>query len=87
MSVKSRHLGVEICYIFNGREFVVNKSLPDGDYFKILLCCEENDSQNTGYKEGFPDRTPGVILKRQNRKKIRYFAGDGRRLKTAVEKI
>ena len=43
MSVKTRNLGLEIYYLFNGRDFIVNENLGDTEFQEILHFCREND--------------------------------------------
>lgn len=43
MSVKTRNLGLEIYYLFNGRDFIVNENLSDTEFQDILHFCREND--------------------------------------------
>lgn len=61
MSVKNRDLGTEICYIFNGRDFIINKNLPQGDYEAIMSRCEENASQKAGHKDIYSDKITGPV--------------------------
>ncbi|KJR99728.1 MAG: hypothetical protein VR68_08315 [Peptococcaceae bacterium BRH_c4a] len=43
MSVKTRNLGLEIYYLFNGRDFIVNENLSDMEFQDIMHFCREND--------------------------------------------
>lgn len=43
MSVKSRSLASQVCYIFNGTDFIVNENIDGPDYLKILECCKRHD--------------------------------------------
>ncbi len=62
MSVKVRDLDGCICYIFNGRDFLVNTGLPDGEFIKVLACCLENDPDQGADKEKSKDfkGSPGM---------------------------
>lgn len=57
MSVRGRNLKRGICYIFNGRDFVVNRGLPPEEYGEELASCLENDPDRGG--ESGSERAPG----------------------------
>ncbi|GEM_PF-3113130 len=46
MKIKTRNLGLEIYYLFNGKDLIINENLSDSQFQDILHLCEEN----------FPDR-------------------------------
>lgn len=66
MSVKGRKLEPEICYIFNGRDFIINNTLPAVEYQRTLSFCLKNDSDSDEGKEGGLSRLPAPLKKFQH---------------------
>lgn len=60
MPVRIRDLGSGICYIFNGRDFIVNKNLPAADCEMLLARCRENEPPRS--------REPGPCPSPQSRR-------------------
>jgi len=66
LSVKVRRLEPEICYLFNGRDFIVNNNLSAVEYREALSLCLENDRDaGVGDAGGLP--VPPVPLKKNQR--------------------
>lgn len=75
LPIKIRKLEPEICYIFNGRDFIINSGLPADEYRKALLCCRECDRTAGGKEEGgdaglpAPAKKSGRTDKKEGNKK------------------
>ncbi len=67
MPVKIRDLGEEICYLFNGSNFVVNRNLPAAQLKHAVVRCAKNLSWKDKDRETVPaGRCPGSAAGRDS---------------------